>query len=91
MNHRGAGLDVWITKGSHVRYDFFAAKHPLSALAGAQLKFSATRHEGTGIVPHIRGCAGAPNAPPTRITFCVQPDDEGPEIEVPQSGIVALL
>lgn len=73
-------ITVNITKGSRIRASWFQAQmNPPACLAGAQLKFGATRYEIVGVVKHVRG--DDPVNPKT-VRFYVDPDHEwtGPTV-----------
>ncbi len=62
----------YVTKGSHIRAEWMAAKtNPLASVSGQQLKFEVQAHTITGIVKHVRG--DHPTQP-TIIRLFVDPD-----------------
>lgn len=78
--------DVFVTKGTRVQYGFYRTTD--ACLAGCQPKVGAVAVSGVGTVTHVYGDAPVN---PTRIWYIVQPDSGGPEIEVPQAGVKAVI
>jgi hypothetical protein len=72
---------AYVTKGTRIRAEWFKANNPPSSLAGAQLKFGATKFEIVGVVKHVRG---DDPSNPTTVRFYVDPDHEwdGPTVSL---------
>lgn len=78
-------MEVFLTKGMRVRAEWFDTH--IAGLAGAQLKFGATKRFVEGVVTHVRG--DHPTNP-TEVRVTVKPD-EGDEVEILPEWIVAVV
>jgi len=82
---------MFVTKGSYVRARYMRANPPGTAsLTGMMPKTTADEVTVAGRVTHVWG--DHPTDPtPASITVAIQPDDGGPEVEVPSSSIIGYI
>ena len=92
---KGEGGSLYITKGTHIRAQWFDAK--LVSLAGMDMKTGATLRNVTGVVRHVRG--DHPTAP-TTVRIYIESDDglgtpcgdcQVREVEVDPKHVVEVL
>jgi hypothetical protein len=79
--------DVKVTKGTRVLVRRMVIKPTGFSLAGAQMKFPATKEEFEGTISHIYGDRPVD---PTHLWFAVRKDD-GTEVEVEREHIAAVI